>query len=72
MHIDALLDPAHLSEMITEGFLRTQPDQLLTIVKYTETAQYGQVWNATTRQCRGPVVHVDRSPGSGRGRGCPS
>lgn len=61
MHIDDLLDPAELADMIGEGLVRARshPGEPLRILNYTEKAQYEQAWNAVTRTCRGLVTHAD-------------
>ena len=54
----ALLDPAHLADMIEQGYVRRQvhPTLPLAIFNYTERAQYERVWNPVTLQCRGLIV----------------
>jgi RNA ligase len=53
-----LFDTAELAELIEAGYVRQQvhPKGSLTILNYTEKAQYERVWNDVTRQCRGLIV----------------
>lgn len=50
-----------MKQMVDEGFIvgRQHPDLPLTIFNYTETAQFGRVWNEATNLCRGLIVHDD-------------
>lgn len=59
MLLEDLLDRSHLDEMLAEGYVRARqhPSEPLTILNYSEKAQYDGVWNLTTRTCRGLIVH---------------
>ena len=56
--IDAICAPALLDQMITGGYVRVQrhPSQPLSIYNYTEKAQFENVWNQATLNCRGLIV----------------
>lgn len=58
MHLSELIDEATLQAAIDGKYVRSQrhPALPLTILNYTEKAQYEQVWNAATLNCRGLVV----------------
>lgn len=59
MHLNQLMDPALLAEMIDAKYVREQThpvDPELRILNYTERAQFDRVWNDVTRQCRGLIV----------------
>jgi len=53
-----LFDQDLLGEMIADGYVRVQqhPTLPLSILNYTEKAQYERVWNPVTLQCRGLIV----------------
>lgn len=53
-----LFDQDLLGEMISGGYVRVQqhPVLPLSILNYTEKAQYERVWNPVTLQCRGLIV----------------
>jgi RNA ligase len=53
-----VFDVAVLDEMLAAGHVRAtaHPELDLVIYNYTETAQYGRVWNDVTRACRGLIV----------------
>jgi RNA ligase len=56
--LDDLFDRGLLDEMLAGGYVREQahPDLPLSILNYTEKAQYERVWNPVTRTCRGLIV----------------
>src|SRR2546430_2518525 len=56
-----LFDPALLSLMVREGYVRVQqhPSAPLVIHNYTEKAQYESVWNEVTLTCRGLISAPD-------------
>ncbi|MCO6011523.1 hypothetical protein NE236_41890 [Actinoallomurus purpureus] len=58
VHLGDLFDLGELAEMLDAGYIRQQihPDLPLTILNYTEKAQYERVWTDVTRQCRGLIV----------------
>lgn len=53
-----LFDQDQLGHMVVDGYVRVQqhPTQPLSILNYTEKAQYERVWNPVTRTCRGLIV----------------
>lgn len=57
-HINDLMDPSLLADMIEQGFIRERhhPTLPYRILGYTETAQYSKTWNEATLQCRGLVL----------------
>jgi RNA ligase len=61
MNISELFDQALLREMLDGGYVSTQvnPNGDLMIMNYSPAAQYGQVWNDVTTQCRGLIVEWD-------------
>lgn len=52
-----IVDPAALAEAIEGGYVRQQahPTLPLTILNYTQTAQFENVWTPVTRVCRGLI-----------------
>lgn len=50
-----------LAEMLDAGHVRVAVDPVtgLRVYNYSETAQYGRVWNDVTRVCRGLIVDRD-------------
>lgn len=58
LHLHDLLDPAEVEAMLEGRFLtrRAHPQLPLSILNYTERAQFERVWNPVTRTCRGLVV----------------
>lgn len=58
IHTTDLFDQGLLDEMIAGGYVRVQshPFLPLSILNYTEKAQYEKVWNPVTRTCRGLIV----------------
>lgn len=58
IHINDIINPALLGEMIAGGYIRTRTHDTLplTLYSYTEKAQYERVWNQATTQCRGLIV----------------
>jgi RNA ligase len=56
-----LFDQDLLGEMVTGGYVRVQqhPALPLSILNYSEKAQYERVWNSVTMQCRGLIVQRD-------------
>ncbi len=50
-----------LRTLIREGFISERPHQRfsLKIYNYTKRAQYDEVWNASTRACRGLITDLD-------------
>jgi RNA ligase len=56
-----LFDQDLLGEMIAGGYVRVQqhPTLPLSILNYTEKAQYERVWNPVTRTCRGLIIQQD-------------
>lgn len=59
-HLSHLFDTNELAELLEAGYVRKQvhPSGSLTILNYTEKAQYERVWNDVTRQCRGLIIDV--------------
>ncbi|RZS29834.1 RNA ligase [Herbihabitans rhizosphaerae] len=57
MRLEDLFDGDLLAEMTAGRYVRTEshPTLPLTILNYTEKAQYERVWNAVTRTCRGLI-----------------
>jgi RNA ligase len=58
-HVSDLFDPKLLTEMLEGGFVRAgvHPTLPMTILNYTEKAQYERVWNPVTLTCRGLIVN---------------
>lgn len=54
-----IMSLSDLTVAINDGFVRTQvhPDLPLTILNYTEKAQWERAWNNVTRQCRGLIYN---------------
>jgi RNA ligase len=52
--ISDLFDVAELETLINDGYVRRQvhPSAPLSILNYTEKAQYERVWTDVTRRCR--------------------
>lgn len=61
MHFTELFSRADLDEMIQAGYVnvRNHLDLPLQILNYTDQAQYGQVWNKVTNNCRGLIIDTD-------------
>jgi putative RNA ligase len=57
-HLGDLLDLDALSQAKADGYVREQhhPILPLSILNYTEKAQYERAWNEVTRTCRGIIV----------------
>lgn len=57
-----IMNLSDLSVAISDGFVRSQvhPTLSLTILNYTEKAQWERAWNDVTRQCRGLIVDADK------------
>lgn len=60
-HLDQVLDPAELGEMLDEGYVqvRYHPDYPYAIYCYTKLAMFDRKWNNTTMTCRGLIVNED-------------
>ena len=58
MQLWDLMDMGLYKEMLVEKYMRANkhPDLPLTILNYTEKAQFENVWNAVTKKCRGLVI----------------
>jgi len=58
VHLDDLIDPSLLAEMISGQYVNVthHPSAHLRILNYGPRAQYDNVWNAATLQCRGLIV----------------
>ncbi|NKG22233.1 RNA ligase [Paeniglutamicibacter terrestris] len=56
MYLQDLLDPTELKNEIAAGYVRAQKLNELTILNYTDKAQYDRHWNLITTQCRGLIV----------------
>lgn len=61
MHITELVPGDLLDEMLREGYVRAtpHPTQSLTILGYTEKAQFERRWNDVTTGLRGVIIDVD-------------
>lgn len=61
MNLYDILNPAELADALRDGHVRAQshPTKPLTILNYTEKAQFERAWNKTTLTCRGLIVHQD-------------
>lgn len=61
IHLGEVVDTGELSSFIEAGYVRRQvhPSAPLSILNYTEKAQFENVWNDVTRRCRGLIVHDD-------------
>jgi RNA ligase len=59
LHVNEIVDPEHLQEMIAGGWVKAtaHPRAPLTIYNYTAQTQYAREWNQTTRACRGLIVN---------------
>ncbi len=66
MLLSDLLDVDLLASMIDAGYvgIQTHPTEPLAIYNYTHAAQYDQVWNPVTRQCRGLIVRFIGAEGA--------
>jgi RNA ligase len=58
VHLDEVIDPGLLADMIERGYVRRTPHPrfAMSILNYTQTAQFERVWNEATMQCRGIIV----------------
>src|SRR5690349_13252136 len=58
MQLRELFDMDLYSEMVHDGYIRLNrhPDLPIYIINYTEHAQFDQMWNEVTLQCRGLIV----------------
>lgn len=58
VHIDHLIDPALLAEMVAQRYVNVTPDPVsnLLIYNYGQRAQFDGVWNDATLQCRGLIT----------------
>ncbi len=63
VHLHDVVDPDELAEMVARGYVRrtAHPELPLSVLNYTQMAQFERVWNATTTRCRGLIVHHDGS-----------
>lgn len=61
MKFTELFTAEDLSREFADGYVRVarHPEMPLTILNYTEKAQYEKRWNAVTRNCRGLIVDED-------------
>ena len=61
MLLHELMDELLLEKMLAEGLVRVQyhPVLPLSILNYTEKAQFSRPWNEVTLQCRGLIVNHD-------------
>ena len=61
MNLYDILNPVELADALRDGHVRAQshPTKPLTILNYTEKAQFERAWNKTTLTCRGLIVHQD-------------
>lgn len=59
VHIDEIIEPSLLADMISEGYITARPhhDKPWTILNYTPKAQYDWKWNAATVAARGLVFN---------------
>lgn len=59
-HLDDIVSPRIMFDMREAGYVRVQkhPDLDLFIGNYTEKAQYDQVWNDATINCRGLIWDI--------------
>lgn len=57
MQLEHLMDLTLLREMVDDGYVRrqTHPEYGYVILNYTQKAQFENVWNDTTRNCRGLI-----------------
>ena len=57
--LDEILDISEFSAMVVDGYIRTavHPKFSYTIANYTEKAQWGKVWNNSTKTCRGLIYN---------------
>lgn len=51
-----LMDMDLYRQMLVENYIRVNRTGKYRILNYTESAQYGKVWNEVTRQCRGLII----------------
>jgi RNA ligase len=58
VHIDHLIDPALLAEMVEQRYVNVtgHPYSDLNILNYGQRAQFDNVWNDATLQCRGLII----------------
>lgn len=58
IHISDIMNMGELMDMMRQGYVRTQkhPQLPYVIYNYTAAAQYKNVWNDVTEQCRGLIV----------------
>lgn len=59
MKLSDIMDTELLNEMMKSGYVKAQPHPKLPlcIYNYTASAQYDNVWNDVTEQCRGLIVN---------------
>lgn len=55
----SIMSPSLLQDMLDQGYVRKQnhPDDSLTILNYTNRAQFDNEWNDATEQARGLIVN---------------
>lgn len=51
-----LMDMDLYRQMLLEKYIRVNEQGNYRIINYTESAQYGKVWNEVTKQCRGLII----------------
>lgn len=63
MKLSELMDGQLLTQMLTEGYVKSQvhPTLPYVIYNYTPKSQYENVWNDVTRKCRGLIVDTRTS-----------
>ena len=61
VHLHDVVDPGLLAEMVARGLVRrtAHPTLPMSILNYTQTAQFERQWNDATTRCRGLVVDHD-------------
>lgn len=61
INLAELVSPAELAEALDAGYVRQQqhPELPLTILNYTQRAQFENIWTPATRVCRGVIHDAD-------------
>ena len=60
-HLRDIVDLTALSKALTDGYVRRQvhPEYPYAILNYTEKAQFENVWDDVTKNCRGLIYEID-------------
>ena len=68
-HLRDIVDLTALSKALTDGYVRRQvhPEYPYAILNYTEKAQFENVWDDVTKNCRGLIYEIDTQEVIARG-----